>query len=300
MSRRTAWLLLLAGCGLALAATGIRAVRPGERIVVRRFGRLIEPPWGPGLHCGLPLGIDRFDRVRTDEVRRLIVGTGEPPGSNSDPGSAEFLSGDLNLVQFRAVVQYRVSGPGDLLVRSADFEELLGRLAESRLSCALARRGIDAVLREDRPRIGAEVARELAQDVARHRLGVEILGVSLTDARPPIEVAADFSAAQSAESLRDRRGNEARTTAETTVTAAQAKAQAEVDTARGAAQRKLLTARAQAQRFRSLLTEAERARTLTVQRIYLDAMQSLLGGVRRRIILPPGDAVDLTVLGIED
>ena len=47
-----------------------------------------------------------------------------------------------------------------------------------------------------------------------------ILGVSLTDARPPAEVAPDFAAAQSARSEHDRRINEARTYAATTVTEA--------------------------------------------------------------------------------
>ncbi len=48
--------------------------------------------------------------------------------------------------------------------------------------------------------------------------------MSLTDARPPTEVEADFAAAQSAESERDRRINEAKSYDETTTTAARAAA----------------------------------------------------------------------------
>ncbi len=65
MSRRVALALVLVAASLLIAVTGLRVVRPGERIVVRRFGRIIAPDWGPGLHWGAPLGIDRFDRVRT-------------------------------------------------------------------------------------------------------------------------------------------------------------------------------------------------------------------------------------------
>jgi membrane protease subunit HflK len=300
MNRRVAVPGVLIAAGLVIAASGWRVVRPGEQIVVRRFGRIVEPSWGPGLHWGAPLGIDRFDRVRTDEVRRLNVGTTETAAQAVDPAAAEFLTGDLNLVRAQAVVQYRVASPADLVVRAGDVEALLARLAEASLSLALARRGIDPVLRGDRQRIGGEVARDLGQAIARHRLGLEILGVSLTESRPPAEVAADFSAAQSAESQRDRRGNEARTQAETTVTAARATAGTRLETARAAAQRKLLGSRAGAQRFLALMEEARRSPELTVQRIYLDAMKTLLGRVRRKIVLPPGDAVDLTVLGIEE
>ncbi|HMF36271.1 MAG TPA: hypothetical protein VKF17_06510, partial [Isosphaeraceae bacterium] len=124
--------------------------------------------------------------------------------------------------------------------------------------------------------------------------------MSLTEARPPAVVAADFFAAQSAETQRDRRGNQARTRAETTVTAARATAGSRLEAARAASQCKLLGSRAGAQRFLALLAEARRAPELTAQRIYLDTMKALLGRVRRKIVLPPGDSVDLTVLGIEE
>ncbi len=275
-------------------------MRPGEQAVVRRFGRIIPPNWGPGLHWGAPLGIDRFDRVRTDEVRRLNVGVRIEGNAAGDSGADEFLTGDQNLVLVRAVVQYRVASLAEQLVHSADADALLARLAESELSAALARRRIDQVLRGDRQAIAGEVSRGLEQTIGRLHLGLEILGVSLTDARPPAEVAADFSAAQSAESQRDRRVREARTQAETTVVAARAAAASRLEIARAAAQRKLLGSRAAAQRFVILLGEARRSPELTTRRIYLDTMKSLLGQVRRKIILPAGSDVDLTVLGLEE
>ena len=119
MSRRVAVALALIAASLLIAATGWRVVRPGERIVVRRFGRIIAPDWGPGLHWGAPLGIDRFDRVRTDEVRRLNVGAARR-GRRRRSGADEFLTGDLNLVRVRAVIQYRVASPAELVVHSAD------------------------------------------------------------------------------------------------------------------------------------------------------------------------------------
>jgi len=230
----------------------------------------------------------------------LNVGTGPDAAGDADPGADEFLTGDLNLVRVRAVVQYRVASPDLTVVRSGDVEALLERLAEASLSRSLARRGIDGVLRGDRQHIAAEVERDLEADIARHGLGLEILGVSLTEARPPAEVAADFSAAQSAASQRDRRKNDARTQAETAVTAARATAGSRLEAARAASQRRLLGARAGAQRFLALLPEVRRSPELTSQRIYLDTMKALLSKVRRKIVLPPGDSVDLTVLGIEE
>ena len=90
------------------------------------------------------------------------------------------------------------------------------------------------VLRSDRQRISDEVEEPSGSASEQHRLGLQILGVSLVDARPPSEVAADFAAAQSAESQRDRRATEARTLAETTVTTARAAAQSRLEAARSA------------------------------------------------------------------
>ena len=47
--------------------TGVTQVRPGERAVVRRFGRVLEQKPEPGLWIGLPWGMDRVDRVPAQE-----------------------------------------------------------------------------------------------------------------------------------------------------------------------------------------------------------------------------------------
>ncbi|HZW33111.1 MAG TPA: SPFH domain-containing protein [Isosphaeraceae bacterium] len=292
---------LAAGLGLAVAlfvAAGWCLVAPGEVVVVRRLGRLVEPPWGPGLHWRFPLGIDRLDRVRSDAVRHVTIGQAGPPGGDQEPSTGEALTGDLNLVRIQATVQYRVARPVDFVLHAEPAEHLLARSAEASLTRALARRGVDAVLRSDRQLIARDVERDLQADSDRLALGAAILGVSLTDARPPVEVAADFAAAQAAESHRDRRVHEARTHEAVQLTAAKAQAEAAREAARADATRTTLHARAEAQHFLTLMAEARRSPDLTIRRLYIETLQDLLDRVRRKLILPPGDSLDLTVLGL--
>jgi membrane protease subunit HflK len=292
---------LAIGLGLAGAlfgAAGLCMVAPGEVAVVRRFGRLVEPTWGPGLHWRFPLGIDRLDRVRSDAVRQFTIGQSGPAPVDQDPSSGEALTGDLNLVQIQATVQFRVANPVDYLLRIDEAEPLLIRSAEASLSRALARRGIDAVLRSERRRIADEAQADIQAAADRLPLGVRILGVSLTDARPPVEVAADFAAAQSAESLRDRRINDATTDAAVKLTAASARGQAIQEAARADAERTILNDRAEAQRFLALMAEARRSRDLTIRRLYIESLQSLLDRVKRKVIVPTGDGPDLTIFGL--
>ncbi len=292
-------LIVFGSAGALVAATGWCIVAPGEVVVVRRLGRLVDPPWGPGLHWRIPLGIDRADRVRSDAVRQLTIGLAGTAGADLEPSAGEVMTGDLNLLRIQATAQYRVLRPADFLLRGDQVESLLTMAAEASVSRALAARGVDAVLRSDRQSISRDIEHDLQTSADRFQLGVMILGVSLTDARPPTEVAADFAAAQSAESRRDRRINDAKSYEETTSTAARSMAQAKLEAAHAVAARTVLTARAEAQRFTELLVEADRARSLTMRRLYIESLQALLGRVKSKLILSAGDAVDLTVLGAQ-
>src|SRR6516162_1802023 len=138
-----AFALVLAGYLL----TGFVQVRPGERAVVRRFGRVVATP-GPGLWIGLPWGIDRVDRVPVDQLRRVRVGY-EPEdeeGPVSSPG--QLLTGDHNIVNVRVVVHYSVDeGRVTDFVEQIDrIDELVRRAAESALAEWVAARPIDEVL----------------------------------------------------------------------------------------------------------------------------------------------------------
>ncbi len=283
--------LLLAG----YLSTGFVIVEPGEAVVVRRFGQVLPTPWRQGPHWALPIGFDRLDRLRTDEVRRLEVGSVVIPGPEEEPGAGEYLTGDRNILRARAVVQYRVADPVTFLLRCADRDLLLERLAESAMVEALSRRGIDAALRADRVALAREVTSQLAQQTDRQGLGVAILGVSLTDARPPSEVQAAFAEAQATRSMANRRKFEAESYASTTLAAARAEAGAVVEQAAAEAHRAITLAVGRADRFRSLLAEANESRALTVRRLYLDQIGELLPMVRRKLVLTPGEAIDLSL-----
>src|SRR5438876_7300297 len=89
--------------------TGVTQVRPAERAVVRRFGRVLDEKPEPGLWVGLPWGMDRVDRVPVDMVRRVVVGyqPDEDEGSLTTP-AGQMLTGDHNLVNVQVVLNYTV------------------------------------------------------------------------------------------------------------------------------------------------------------------------------------------------
>ena len=84
-------------------ATAVTRVRPGERAIVRRFGRLLPDVPGAGLYVGLPWGIDRVTLINVSEVRQVRVGY---TGKDDDAGfpARQMLSGDHNLVNVQAEI----------------------------------------------------------------------------------------------------------------------------------------------------------------------------------------------------
>jgi membrane protease subunit HflK len=290
-------ILVLLALTLGYLATGWVTVAPGESAVVLRLGSTMRRPWTHGPHWGLPIGFDRIVRVRTGEVRRLEVGLAGVPGADDDPAAGEFLTGDRNLLRARAVVQYRVVDPVAYVTRAERVESIVALLAESSLSRSLSRQGIDRALRDGRADVARDAVGDLSRAVKEYGIGVVILGISLTDVRPPTEVQPDFAAAQSARSDRERKLAEAKTYHATTLTAARAEADARQSRAKAASDRTAALAKASAERFVSLATEAQRARALTVRRIYLDTLRDLLPRVRRKLLLTPDEPVDITVFG---
>ena len=285
---------------LALAAvlgSGFVVVEPGEVGVVRRLGRLVEPVWAPGLHWRIPLGVDRLDRVRPAAVRSLVIGGGSVTPAGRPPGAGELMTGDLNLLQVQATVQYRVARPVDYVLSAEGVEPLLERLADAATARTLAARGVDDALRLERHQMARLVERALQADVDRMRLGVEILSVGFGDVRPPAEVEADFAAAQAAVSERDARISQADGLAGTRLTESQAASHAIGQSAQSQALAITQKAQARADRFTRLAAEVKQSRTLVMRRLYIETMAAILDRVQTKIVAPNDESIDVTLFG---
>src|SRR5580698_8023673 len=118
------------------AATALTLVKPGERAVVRRFGRVLPNKPGSGLYCGLPWGLERVDRVPVGKARRVSVGfTGKEDDEAVTP-AGQLLTGDHNLINVQAEISYRVHEENvEQFALNADrVEPLLARVAVAALT----------------------------------------------------------------------------------------------------------------------------------------------------------------------
>jgi membrane protease subunit HflK len=191
--------LLLVGGLLLLAylATGVTEVRPGERAVVRRFGRVLDDKPGPGLWIGLPWGMDRVDRVSVDSVRRVVVGYREEEEGSPSAPPGQLLTGDHNLVNVQVVVDYRVREKevADFVVQADRADSLVARVTESALAEWVGGRAVDDVLLHGKALLPGWVVATAQERLDRrpgYRLGVEVQQAHVAYLFPPQEVKEAF------------------------------------------------------------------------------------------------------------
>jgi membrane protease subunit HflK len=206
---RYAWSVVILGLA-AYLLTGFVQVRPGERAVVRRFGRVVDAP-GPGLWVGLPWGMDRVDRVPVDMVRRVTLGYQPSDDENSQPSVAgQLLTGDHNLVNLQVIIHYTVHDVVAYLEQAESADDFVARAAESYLVDWAAGLPVDHLLIHGKTILPSLLAAQTQERIEPYHLGIEIQAVDVGYLYPPSEVKSAFEEVTRAETSIRTREHEAR------------------------------------------------------------------------------------------
>jgi modulator of FtsH protease HflK len=254
--------LILIVIAVAWLLTGLTQVRPGERGVVRRFGRVIATPTA-GLWVGLPWGIESVERVRVDWVRRVTVGYQSEIDETDDaapPG--QLLTGDQNLVNVQAVVDYAVRA--DAVAEYAAVKDrvdgAIARAAEAALSEWVAGRGVDDVLLTGKAALPLWLSARLRERLEPYQLGIDVQTAGVTHLAPPKNVNFAFVAVTSAQAGIRTREQEAGRDANERLRLAATKADELTQSSAAVAHESIARAEADAAGFRQRLMQYQRVR----------------------------------------
>jgi membrane protease subunit HflK len=190
---RYLWLNLSAAV-VGYGLTGVVQVRPGERGIVRRFGRLLPYELEPGLSIQLPWGMDRVDRVWVDRVQSVVIGYREEDASSLSIPPGQLLTGDHNLVNAQVVVTFKVRA-GEVVeyVLQADrVDGLLTRAVEAVMAQWVAGRQVDDVLLNGKNEMRPVLVQQSQQYIEPYRLGVQVLDARVALIAPPEDVKPAF------------------------------------------------------------------------------------------------------------
>jgi membrane protease subunit HflK len=207
-------LIILGGIFLIwTAATSLTQVQPGERAVIRRFGRLLEHQPDQGLYIGWPWGIERVDLVKVGKVRTLSVGFAGKDEDEEAMPAGQMLTGDHNLVNVQASINYRVVDPEKYVLQQEAIDGFVAGAAESALTEWIAAYKIDDVIRIGKSQLPAFLHDRLDARLKKYDLGIEIETVNVPTLEPPKAVKDAFDSVAQAEKAMTSKRDQAETRA---------------------------------------------------------------------------------------
>ena len=254
--------IAIAVLALGYGFWGLYQVDQQERGVVFRFGEVRDDVVLPGLHWNPPI-IDRVERVNVTRV-------------NDHEHQALMLTEDENIVDIGMTVQYVIDNPVDYLVKVKNPLVSIDHATESALRHVVGSSTMDLVITEGRAALGTEVQERLQNYLNVYETGILVSTVNIDESGPPQQVQEAFDDVQKAKEDEARYVNEANAYAEEIVPKARGEAQRQIEEASAYRDQVVARAEGEAERFSKLLEEYALARDVTRDRLYIDAIESVL------------------------
>jgi membrane protease subunit HflK len=291
----------VATMAMLYAASGITIVKPDEVAVILRWGRLVgDTPalqeHGPGLLFTFPRPVDRVVRVPVKHVWEVEVSTlatargeyGDLLGGGLDPVRQGYaLTGDQNIVHVDVTARYRIRDPAEWAFYGAKSEDVLRVEVTAAMVRSLGEMGVDRVLADGRKNLIATATRRAQAGLDASHSGLELSSLELTRLAPPLALASEFDAVQSAFIGAETKKKQAQAFAETVIPQAHAAADASVQSARGGADSDLAIARGSAGAFLVLSREYKNNPVVVRERLYRDAVERAIGRAGTVRWVPP-------------
>jgi len=271
--------------------SGIYIVGPDEQGVVRRFGKVVRTV-EPGPHYRLPSPIEKVDKPKIQQVRRVEIGfetisTGTPARYSFHPEESLMLTGDEQIIDAQIIVQYKIKDPADYLFNVRNLEGSQGTIkdaAEVALRQVVGKRPIDDVLIEEKLQVELDILALLQEIVDGYESGIRIIEVKLQTVRPPKEVASSFDDVVSAKEDKSKLIQQAEGYKEDIIPKARGQARSIVLAAEAYKEEKIKRAQGDVAKFLAVLKEYEKAKEVTRKRLYLETMEKVLPNIRKFII----------------
>jgi len=249
--------------------SGIYTVKEAERGVVLRFGEFHSLAQ-PGLQWRLTF-IDRVIPVNIQSIR-------------DQASSGSMLTEDENVVSVEMEVQYRVVDPKQWVFAVVSPEQSLSQAFDSAIRYVVGHSRMDEVLTSGKEAARQRVLEELQAIIAPYNMGVDLIELNFTNARPPEEVRAAYDDAIAAQEDEERFIREAEAYAREIEPRARAQVNRMNEEAQAYKERSILEAQGEVARFEELLPQFEAAPEVTRQRIYIETMEQVFASTTKVII----------------
>tara|TARA_R110002073_G_scaffold87564_12_gene207904 strand:- start:875 stop:2041 length:1167 start_codon:yes stop_codon:yes gene_type:complete len=276
----------ISGRGIVLGLLGVAAiwayasfytVRPEEQSVELLFGQ--EYAIGQSGLNFAPWPVVSAEIVQVTTERVTEVGT-----ARAGLESGLMLTRDEAVVDIQFQVVWNVSAPNNYLFNLADPANTVRAVAESAMRDIIARSELSPILNRDRGAIAAELRNAIQETLNSYAAGINIIRVNFDRADPPSEVIDSFREVQAARQERDRLERQADAYANRIQAGARGESAQIQEQAEAYRAQVINLAEGEASRFLAVWQEYRNAPEVTRQRMYLETMERVLGGMNLTIL----------------
>jgi len=271
--------------GIIWVGAGFYTVDEQERGVVLRFGVAQEAVVLPGLHWNPPL----VDSVTLINVTRVY----------DRDFSDTMLTEDDNIIDITMTVQYVITDARKYYLEVEDPEISLQHAAESAIRHIVGSSTMDNAITLGRDQIAQDTALRLQDYMDLYGTGITIRQVNIDQSLPPQQVREAFDDVIKAREDNQSFQNQARAYANQVVPESRGQARRQIEEANAYKDRVVAQAEGEARRFEQLLVEYQKAPEVTRERLYIDALQRVMGSVSKVMVDVDGSGNNMIVLPLD-
>ncbi len=283
---------VIAFIALVLVSGSFYSIREEEQAVVCTFGSP-QAVTTPGLHFKVPF-IQTVEKVSTT-INGFSIGY----NSTGAGEEAMMITSDYNFLHVDFYAEYRVTDPVKALYASEDPVEILKNIAQNCIRTTIGSYTVDSVLTTGKNEIQSNIKQMIIDKLEVYDIGIQLVNITIQDAEPPTEeVSMAFKEVETAKQGKETSVNNANKYRNEMIPAAEAEADRIIQEAEAAKQERINEANGQVARFNALYEEYINYPEVTRQRMFYEAMEDVLPGLK--VIIQTNDGQMTTMLPLDN
>lgn len=266
--------------------SGVYMVGTDQLGVVMRFGAFHRTA-APGLRYHLPAPFEEVLLPVVTAQNEIQIGFRKASrGSETSravPQESLMLTQDENIINVEFAVFWRISDVDDYLFQIRNPETTIKMAAESAMREVIGQSKLQFALTEGRAQIAEEARKRLQAMANEYKAGITVTQINLQNVSVPAEVRDAFQDVVNARLDMERFQNQAAAHVNKVIPDAKGQAAKLVQQAMAYRDQKIAVAKGDADRFKEVLAAYNMSREVTMKRLYLETMESVLGNANKVI-----------------
>ncbi len=269
-----------------LALSSTYQIREQEQAVLITLGQA-KAVTEPGLHFKIPF-IQQVKKVNTT-IQGFAIGY-DMDTDESETDDSLMITSDYNFVNVDFFVEYRYSDPVKAVYASKEPVRILRNISQSCIRTVIGSYPVDDVLTTGKNEIQAAIKEEIIERLDAQDIGIQLVNITIQDSEPPTtEVMEAFKAVETAKQGKETALNNANKYRNEQLPQAQAQADNIIQDAEAQKTARINEATGQVARFNAMYAEYAKNPAVTKQRMFYEAMEEVLPGLKVIIESPDGN-----------